>query len=101
MKCPECVKEGKKSCVKVGECSSTCLACPLFYDEEGAYHVHNSNVTTQYYACTEGHSWSAHEPNTCPNPHCGWTNESQATAPPEIKEDMAPLNQITGDARND
>jgi hypothetical protein len=96
IKCPKCVKEGKKSCVRIGHCTTTVAFYAPFYDEKGFYHHHNSNNKTQYYTCTEGHSWSAHEPNTCPNPERDWTNESRAAAPPEIKEDTSPLNQITG-----
>ena len=97
MKCPQCVKEGKKSCVQVGERTTTLAFFSPFYDTEGVYHHHDSNTTTQYYRCDRGHFWSENVSNTCPNPNCDWTSESQAMAPPEIKEDTAPLNQITGD----
>lgn len=92
MKCPECVKEGNKSCVTVGVCSETLLACLPFYDEEGVYHHHDANTKTQYYQCSRGHSWFENVPNTCPN--CEWTSESQVKAGPEIKEDPSPFNQI-------
>lgn len=95
MKCPECVKEGKKSCVKVGDCETTTMGYLPYYDEEGGYHDHNPNVTTRGFACDRGHSWWAHEYNKCPNPDCNWTSESRSTSSPEIKEDTRTAGRIT------
>ena len=77
MKCLECVKEGKKSCVRINPFSTQFGHFPPFWDEEGVYHVHDTNTTTQYYRCDRGHSWSENVPNKCPNPNCDWTSERQ------------------------
>ena len=58
VRCPECVKAGKRSRVTVGASSSTLLGAPPFYDEEGRYHSPDPNVTTTQYTCSEGHKWS-------------------------------------------
>ncbi len=57
MKCPECLKENKKSVIYVGACMST-LACSIpHYDKEGVYHNVDPNITTTSYWCSEGHKW--------------------------------------------
>jgi len=70
MKCPECVKLGAKSLVYPGICSSTLMYCPPYYDEEGNLHIHDGNITTCQYSCSNGHKWSEVVPNK-PCPTCG------------------------------
>lgn len=73
MKCPECVKEGKKSKVYDSMMfNSTCLHCPPFYDEDGEYHNHDLNIHSKGYSCSNGHQWSVALENKCPNPKCDW-----------------------------
>lgn len=69
MKCPQCKKEGKKSKVYPGVGYTTCMYCPPFYDEEGKYHNHDGNVTTQEYSCSNGHKWTERTTGSC---WCGW-----------------------------
>lgn len=58
MKCPECIKEGKKSNVYPGMSTTTLMKIFEYYDEEGKYHYSNPNTTTTYYSCSNGHKWS-------------------------------------------
>ena len=69
MKCPQCVKERKKSKVYPGMGTSTLLFCPPFYDEGGKHHDHDRNTTTIEYACSRGHKWVESTSGTC---WCGW-----------------------------
>lgn len=70
MKCPECVAEGKKSCVTPGMMSVTAMYCAPYYDEEGVYHHHDRNVHTTLYSCNNGHSWQESNTGVCPAPAC-------------------------------
>lgn len=74
MKCPQCVKEGKKSKVYPGVSMTTAMWCPPFYDEEGNYHHHDSNVTTTEYSCSNGHKWTEKTSGSC---WCGWGKKWQ------------------------
>ncbi len=58
MMCPECVKEGKKSCVYIGTSTTTLLAWTPYYDEDGGYHNENPNRITTQYSCSNGHRWA-------------------------------------------
>jgi hypothetical protein len=73
MKCKQCVKEGKKSCVFVEGKSSTCLATSQpFYDEDGNYHNHDRNIMTTFYKCSNDHSWVEKSKPSC---WCGWPDD--------------------------
>jgi hypothetical protein len=39
MKCPQCKKEGKKSCVYVGMSMTTCMGVQSYYDEERVNYI--------------------------------------------------------------
>lgn len=57
LKCPECVKNGRRSRVTIGTGITTLAYSPPFYDEDGRYHAHDPNTTTVYYSCSNGHIW--------------------------------------------
>ena len=59
MKCPECVKEGKKSRVMPGISTRTCMyAPPGYYNEDGEWvNIPDPNKTTTQYRCSEGHDF--------------------------------------------
>jgi hypothetical protein len=78
MICEVCQKEGRKSTIQVGGSSKTCVHCPPFYDEEGAYHCHDRNTTTTDYCCSNGHAWVKQSTGSC---WCGWPN-TEKEAPP-------------------
>lgn len=69
MKCPECVKENKKSFVNVGMSMTTAMYAAPFYDEEGKYHHHDPNTTSTEYSCSNGHRWTHKSTSTC---WCGY-----------------------------
>lgn len=78
MKCPQCVKQGKKSKVYIGMSSRTAAYCPPFYDEDGVYHLHDSNITHTDYRCSNRHGWTEREERT-PCPTCGnWWEEASS-----------------------
>ncbi|PWU07235.1 MAG: hypothetical protein C5B43_00645 [Verrucomicrobia bacterium] len=55
MKCPECIKEGKKSTLNIGGMSVTAAGYRNYYDEDGDYHHHDPNKHKTYYSCSNGH----------------------------------------------
>lgn len=75
MKCPECQKSGLKSRVTNEGSSSTLMYCAPFYDEEGRYHNHDSNIITTLYLCSNGHYWNEKSKRSC---WCGWPNKEEA-----------------------
>jgi hypothetical protein len=66
MKCPECEKEGERSCVYDLGGRTTLMGWMPFYDEDGRYHSHDLNETTHSYRCSRGHYWEV----TSPPPVC-------------------------------
>lgn len=57
MKCPQCIKEGKRSTVTWGTTFTNAIYYPITYDEDGNI-VNTSHATskTSYY-CSNGHEW--------------------------------------------
>ena len=69
MKCPECVKEGKRSRVFVGGSFTTLMGFYPYYDDDGEYHSHDPNKKTTQFSCGNGHVWSKSHYTPCPT--CG------------------------------
>lgn len=65
MKCKQCEVEAKTSVIYRGLAVSTLMAGQEFYDEEGRWHNHDPNITTQSYRCSQGHSWSEDRRSKC------------------------------------
>lgn len=64
MKCPECMKQNKTSCVYLGSCTQTLAHfIPGYWDENGKWESNKEyrNRITQEYKCSNGHSWSVIE----------------------------------------
>jgi len=57
MKCPECIKEGKRSIVTENGSSSTAMYSAPRWDEDGKRMADNCNTTTTEYSCSSGHIW--------------------------------------------
>ena len=72
MICEQCKSEDKKSNVSIGMTTVTAM-CPIpYYDENGYYHHHDSNIRTINYLCSNGHSWVEKSSGKC---WCGWGAE--------------------------
>ena len=56
MRCPKCVKEGKKSRVYVFTPKLNLLFQQPYYDENGDYVSQEVKARTEY-SCSRGHSW--------------------------------------------
>lgn len=69
MFCPECQEQGLRSEVYPGMTTRTLAYCQPFYDEEGNYHHHDSNVSTTEFSCSNDHSWETYRTGSC---WCGW-----------------------------
>ena len=82
MKCPECVKAGKKSQVFPLGGTRTLMNCAPYYDEDGEYHHHDANTTTNAYRCSKGHQWRESSMGSC---WCGWPKK-KAEAKTPVKE---------------
>ena len=65
MKCKECVANGQKSKVYPGYSTTTCAGVQTFYDEDGKFHIHDPNVTTTTYTCSNGHEWVEDKRSKC------------------------------------
>lgn len=71
--CPECQRLGGKSKVLVGASDRTLLWSTPYYDEDGQYHNHDSNITTTVYTCSKGHEF-IRKSKVLPC-WCGWPDE--------------------------
>ncbi len=77
MKCPECEKAGKRSRVYEGLSTVTCMAHQTFWDEGGAWHSHDPNISTQSLRCSEGHTWHVSRKSRCPAEGCSFNAEKR------------------------
>lgn len=75
MKCPECVKEGQKSTVRVRPMASTLMYSNDYYDEDGRWHSHDPNWFSRSYRCSRGHEWGTSIRGTCPVDGCDWNRK--------------------------
>jgi hypothetical protein len=48
-----------------------------YYDEDGQYHNHDPNWTTQGFRCSKGHNWQTSSQKPCPN--CLYGREKDMT----------------------
>jgi len=67
VKCALCVEQSRRSIVDVGPTTSTLMGHRPYYDENGAYHSHDSNIHTTEYWCSRGHSWAVSGLLKCPS----------------------------------
>jgi hypothetical protein len=74
MKCPECVKEGKRSNVYEDYTTCTAMGFINYYDEDGKHHSHDPNITTLRFYCSNKHSWSKQSSRSC---WCGWGKKDE------------------------
>ena len=73
MICPECQKEGKKSCVHTDNVIARCAVhyrYDNFRDEEGKEHIHDYEPRWTDYKCSNGHEFRRDHNRVCPT--CGW-----------------------------
>ena len=70
--CPTCTQQGLRSIVHEGGSKVTSAYYPPFFDEEGRRHLHDRNVRTRSFRCSNGHSWSDRIHPGC---WCGWKPE--------------------------
>lgn len=70
VKCPICIKEGKKSTLRLGIGRKTCKGTDSHYDEEGIYHHHDGNVTRGETRCSQKHKLDYICGTGCPAPNC-------------------------------
>lgn len=68
--CPECQKEGRSSTIRCLGQSSTLMGYDPFYDEQGIYHIHDPNIITRAFKCSNEHQWEEKSLPACPAPNC-------------------------------
>lgn len=56
--CPVCLKLKLTSKVYPESPTSTLSYAKKFYDEAGAYHIHDENTTRTEFSCSRGHVWA-------------------------------------------
>ena len=70
MKCHYCMLESKRSTLRSHGGSSTLMAAQRYWDEDGILHVHDRNITTTGYECSNGHLYSEKTGSPCPVQLC-------------------------------
>lgn len=58
MKCPKCMKNGKKSRVYLGGTTIAAVYYPLYYDEDGNLKSSGVAPSKTEYTCSRGHKWT-------------------------------------------
>jgi hypothetical protein len=66
VKCPTCVREGLRSSLTPYSLPVTLMGSRRWYDEDGAYHVHDPNRVGQRFACSNGHQFETSYTPRCP-----------------------------------
>lgn len=67
MKCPVCEGEGQTSKVYPdGFGSTTAMLGETYWDEEGVWHSHDPNTSSEGYSCSRGHIWTVVQQQACP-----------------------------------
>jgi hypothetical protein len=73
MKCQKCVDAGLRSKVYAPNGGvSTSMAFATYYDEDGFYHMHDPNIHTETWSCSNSHRWSRSWQVGCPALNCEW-----------------------------
>jgi hypothetical protein len=74
MICHYCAEEGEKSVLYPSQGgATTLLGCPPYYDEDGEYHHHDSNATSNAHQCSRGHYFVRVTYDSCPAKTCSWS----------------------------
>lgn len=99
MICAKCQSEGRKSRSYDGECTVIGASSDIYYDEEGAYHDHDTRVQTVEHHCSNGHRWWVTTPWCCNATGCTfggkeetrWEGEPPAALPPPEQPPVSAL----------
>lgn len=77
MICKECKEQNLKSTMTVVAVPSKVEPKKVkeFWDENGMYHYHDSNVHTKVYACSNGHTTIDHPLHGCPQCGDSWREQ--------------------------
>lgn len=76
MICPKCKEEGNTSKVYSGYGMTTCAGTMSYYDEQGKYHYHDSNITTSQATCSNGHRITMKSSSKCSSCDFGSNSDS-------------------------
>jgi hypothetical protein len=68
--CETCVAGDQRYSVTAGSVYTTAMATQQYWDEEGRYHFHNMNTSSQEFYCSNGHRWAEERKNYCSVPGC-------------------------------
>lgn len=69
MICPECKKLSETSKFFPSEVLTTDIYYSSWYDEEGRQHIHDDNVKSFFWVCSNKHKGTGELDNRC---WCGW-----------------------------
>jgi hypothetical protein len=76
MICPEC-EEQEITPVRIYEMGSTSTLLGWrgpYHDEDGR-HVHDPNIVTSTFQCSNDHVWFTKDKRRCPNNACDWPTQ--------------------------
>jgi len=75
MVCPKCKEENKKSHLYLQGGFVTCMGYERYYDEDGNYHSHDTNVHSEVFNCSNGHRFSVKKLIKCQS--CDFGKDSE------------------------
>ena len=78
MRCPICEPEGKRHRLyerRVPLNTGSNPQVERYYDEAGKLHVHDNEVRTVVYTCSNGHHFRLDAMSRCTHGPCGWNDQ--------------------------
>lgn len=87
MICETCQREGTRSNVYPEGGFRTLMVVNRYWDADGVEHVHDGNVYTEGYHCSEGHAWTIRRRRGCTA--CGQVDAIERT-----ERDPIPLGEV-------
>lgn len=80
MICEKCKQENKTSTVTQQGGQTTLCGYFSFYDEDGKYHLHDENIASNSYSCSNGHKWFIGTNPPCQTCNFDWLSDEQCKA---------------------
>lgn len=72
------------------------MNCSGYYDEEGIYHFHNTNIVRSTFSCSNGHIWTAKIRHKCSA--CDWVQSHYVyDIKPDYSVDVTSGRELTDD----
>ena len=97
MRCPICKAEGREHRLSEKKVSPSILRATgveIFYDEQDRKHIHDCELRTFVYTCSNGHHFRHDMMSRCTIRDCDWNDK------PEVQNSQKTLEEVYNESRN-